>query len=565
MERIVRQITEKLLQKLPTHREFYTPDDLHVLDIPEFITERLVLEMNQNLNDSLNPPDTEWASMDKDAVQFAWRNFIEAIKAEVRMPHTYAPSLFETAIADTLELAIQPRKAIPDTLFGVDEILTIEVIKKRIKYITVGRKLAAALARYMEKKSKSSLTLEQCREIVEKVDDKLIAGYNSLDWAKEVEAIFLMAGPDVDTDLFRIYFEDKRKPKLARKFDKINTPVNRTNFIEVLSTPDFSETEEKPEIKPAAKKPAEPETVPVKSGLKTDKADKPEKKKDSLTPDDTILGSFQRKRVSSWEDEDEPAEEEERAEEPIDDDWKKEPLHERFVFDESEAENLEPSNEKTAETDRTDIDRSITNEPEPDYKVREEGVEEQESFSKKELDFDLLNKWRKIGGISEEEEDLVLSETEKPDDSDDEQVASIELYNETDEEEEVPMWRAFLEREDLSDLKEDEQGSDRGDTGYYGEEFDEEEYKAAFEASEMATRIDQWLGKDKQKYVREIFDKSETAYNDAITEITRFDDWKGASKFIRNEIFEKNNVDIFDSVAVDFTDRLHTFFIESKT
>jgi len=563
MERIVRQITEKLLQKLPTDREFYTPDDLHVLDIPEFITERLVLEMNQNLNDSLNPPDTEWASMDKDAVQFAWRNFIEAIKAEVRMPHTYAPSLFETAIADTLELAVQPRKAIPDTLFGVDENLTIEVIKKRIKYITVGRKLAAALARYMEKKSKSSLTLEQCREIVEKVDDKLIAGYNSLDWAKEVEAIFLMAGPDVDTDLFRIYFEDKGKPKLAGKFDKLNTPINRTNFIEVLSTPDFSETEEKPEIKPAAKKPAEPEKVPVKSDLKADEADKPEKKKDSLTPDDTILGSFQRKRVTSWVDEDEPAEEEERAEEPIDDDWIKEPLHERFVFDESEAESLEQSNEKTTETGRADSDRSIINEPKPDHKKREEDVEEQESFSKKELDFDLLNKWRKIGGGSEEEEDLVLSETEKPDDSDDEQVASIELYNETDEE--VPMWRAFLEREDLSDLKEDEEDSDRGGDDNYGDEFDEEEYKAAFEASEMATRIDDWLSKDKQKFVKEIFDKSETDYNNAITEITRFDDWKSASKFIRNEIFVKNNVDIFDSVAVDFTDRLHTFFIESKS
>jgi hypothetical protein len=564
MERIVRQITEKLLQKLPPDREFYTPDDLHVLDIPEFITERLVIEMNQNLNESLKSPDTEWASMDNDAVQFAWRNFIEAIKAEVRMPQTYAPSLFETAIADTLELAIQPRKAIPDTLFGLDENLTIEVIKKRIKYITVGRKLAAALARYMEKKSKSSLTLEECREIIEKVDDKLIAGYNSLDWAKEVEAIFLMAGPEVDTDLFRIYFEDKRKPKLARKFDKLKKPISRTYFIEVMSTPDFSETEEKFEIKTAGKKSAEPETVSGKSG----KPDKSEKK-DFFSPDDTILSSFQRKRVTTWDDEDEPVKEEERMEEaqeePVGDDWKKESLHERFVFDESEAQSLDQSGEETSETDRTDFDRNRTREAKPAHKEREENVEKTEIFSKKELDFDLLNKWRKIGGISEEEEDMVLSETEKPDDTDDEQVASIELYNETDEDEEVPMWRAFLEKEDLSDLKEDEEGSDQGGAGYYGDEFDEEEYKAAFEASEIATRIDQWLGKDKQKFVREIFDKSETAYNDAISEITRFDDWKGASKFIRNEIFEKNNVDIFNSVAVDFTDRLHTFFIESKS
>lgn len=181
MERIVRLITNHLLEKLPSDREYYTPDDLQVLEIPKFITERVVIEMNQNLNESLSPPETEWAAMSADAVQFAWKNFIEAIKAEVRMPESFAPSLFETAVADTLELAIQPRKAIPETLFGVDEKLTIEEIKKRIKYITVGRRLATALARYMEKKNKTSLTLKECREIVEKVDEKLIAGYNSLD------------------------------------------------------------------------------------------------------------------------------------------------------------------------------------------------------------------------------------------------------------------------------------------------------------------------------------------------------------------------------------------------
>jgi hypothetical protein len=554
MERIVRLITQNLLEKLQSDREYYTPDDLQVLEIPEFITERVIIEMNQNLNESLSPPETEWAGMGADSVQFAWKNFIEAIKAEVRMPQTFAPSLFETAVADTLELAIQPRKAIPETLFGTDEKLTIEEIKKRIKYITVGRKLAAALARYMEKKSKASLTLEECREIVKKVDEKLIAGYNSLDWAKEAEALFLMAGPSVEPDLFRIYFEDKGITKYAGKFDRLENPVTRTEFIEILSAPDIPDTEVEFSKTDSEKMPDKKAEPSGDNKLEIEKIRKPDKK-NLFIPDDSILGSFQKRRIGSGigEDEDEYIDEA-LEEEPEQSEDEKESLHERFVFDDSEPITSDEPDTHGKESAERNYEKDIDDEEPPER----EGV-----FSKREMDFDLLKKWRNIGGATDEDEP-VLSETEKPfDEDDDERVASIELYNETDEDEEVPMWRAFLEREDLSELKEDESGSEEDRS--YVEPVDEQEYRAAYNASMMASQIDEWLGKEKSKYVNEIFERSESDYNDAITAIIEFEDWKGASGFIRNEIFSKSNVDIFDEVAVEFTDRLHTFFLEFKT
>ena len=554
MERIVRLITNHLLEKLPSDREYYTPDDLQVLEIPKFITERVVIEMNQNLNESLSPPETEWAAMSADAVQFAWKNFIEAIKAEVRMPESFAPSLFETAVADTLELAIQPRKAIPETLFGVDEKLTIEEIKKRIKYITVGRRLATALARYMEKKNKTSLTLKECREIVEKVDEKLIAGYNSLDWAKEVEALFLMAGPSVESDLFRIYFEDKGILKYASKFDRLEKSINRTEFIEILSAPELSDAEGDYSKRGMEKRADKTATLSGADKLQIEKIKKPEKK-NLFIPDDSILGSFQKRRIGSGmgEDEEEYIDEtlEEKSKETEN---KKESLHERFVFDDSE-----PIISDDFDTpDKSSAEKGDENDSEDKAPAEQESV-----FSNKEMDFDLLKKWRNIGGVSEDDEP-VLSETEKPfDEDEDERVASIELYNETDEDEEVPMWRAFLEKEDLSELKEDDPDSEKDRS--YVEPVDEEEYQAAYNASMMASQIDEWLGRDKSKFVNKIFGKSESDYNDAITAIIEFDDWKGASGFIRSEIFSKSNVDIFDEVAVEFTDRLHTFFLEYKS
>jgi hypothetical protein len=312
MERIVRDITERLTQKLPADRDFYSPEDLQVLEIPEFITDRVILEMNQNLNESLSPPDTEWASMKEESVQFAWKNFIEAIKAEVRMPATYARSLFETAVADTLELAVQPRKAIPETLFGVDQMLSVDILKKRVTYITIGRKLAAALVRYMERKNRRTLKLEECRKIVTGVDERLVQDYNSLDWAKELDPLFLLAGPAVDTELLRIYFEDKEMPVLAARFDRLNKTVTRNDMIEVISKPVIEDPQSVPrdvsqnDEASARRTPGTNGSSPLGEAGLSDSGETDRGQGPSYIPEDSILASFQRKRGDSPEEDPRP-------------------------------------------------------------------------------------------------------------------------------------------------------------------------------------------------------------------------------------------------------------------
>jgi hypothetical protein len=554
MERFTRHITEQLIEKLPSDREFYSPEDLQVLEIPEFITERVVIEMDQNLSESLATPTTEWASMDAAAVQFAWKNFIEAIKAEVKMPSSYAKSLFETAVADTLELATRPRQAIPESLFGVDKSLSIDVVKKRIKYITVGRKLAAAFVRYMEKKGKSEVTLDECIEIVAKVDEKLIAGYNSLDWAKETEALFQMAGPKVDPELFRIYFEDKNILKYAKKFDKLTENINRTQFIEVLSSPDIEETDDQPAVKKDEKvQKAKTEPQPSKKPTVS-----PEKKKsdskDIYLPEDSILNSFQKRRFGSWtEEEEEPEEKEVKPVKSSTDDEK--PLVERFTFDKEEADK------STEPADSSDNHSSIYEELNLKKGSDDEYAEDEEESFRSQFDPELIKKWKNIGGsdsVEKEDDEFVLSETEPPED-DDEGVTSIELYNETDDEEDVPMWRAFLEREDISKLKEEEDESEDQEKPVV------DNSKKKEPVIKKAGDIDKWIGKEKKRFIKEIFDGSEVVYQDALSKTLEFEDWKGASKYIQKEVFTQNRIDVFDEVAVDFTDRLHTFFLEYKS
>lgn len=573
MERVIRDITERLIEKLPEEREFYTPEDLQVLDIPEFITERVVIEMDQNLNESLETPTTEWADMSATSVRFAWKNFLEAIKAEVKMPTTYAKSLFETAVADTLELASRPRQAIPENLFGVDEEITIDQVKKRIKYITVGRKLAAALVRYMEKKGKTSLTLNECSDIVAKVDEKLIAGYNSLDWAKETEALFQLAGPKVDPVLLRIYFDDKGIKKYADKFDREKDGVNRTLFIEILSAPDI-EKDETVSTKESSKEGLIPNHH--KSAKKTEQ--KPAKRANSIfLPDDSILNSFQKRRFTSIEEEEEyyRNQEAQKADESLDDE--SEELHKKFRFDEEAAEKekseLKPG-KKSSIYDEMNL-RNKEKDPNPNIDSSIPGVG---------LDPELIKKWKMIGGEKggkKDDEDLVLSEKDKPDSEDDEDIASIELYNETEDDEEVPMWRAFLEREDLSRVKENEDGTDEStfesadedeDSVYqhdYDDPYDDEPLidltKEPESINDKIEEIEKWIGDDISRFTDEIFDGSDAAIEDALANFVEFEDWKSASKYLQKEIFDRNRIDVFSEVAVDFTDRLHTFFLEYKS
>src|SRR6056297_3410672 len=437
MERTVRHITEKLTAQLPRFREYYTPEDLQVLDIPAFITERVILEMHQNLSESVNPPETEWADMDGDSVRFAWKHFLEAIKAEVRMPASYAAPLLETAVADALELATQPRSAIPEILFGNDETLAVKDLKKRIRYITVGRPLAAALIRYMEKKSKAELKISECEKIIAQIDDKLIHSFNSLDWAKELEPLFVLAGPSVDTDMFRLYFEDKGLKKISKLFDQLSKSLNRTEFIEVMSSPDhlLDDDEAPADVKSDSSK------AVSAAESKTSKSSKKEKEDDE--EGDSILNSFRSRRDEQSEADKKSvgsSKEEEGSDKEI---------HSKFKLDKQEdiADNNKDS--KIKKLDARESTREIRRDI---LKLDDEDPDK--------LHSDLLSKWKAISGedsakkksAKEKSESEVedLAETDRPDEEEDAGVESIELYNETDDEEDVPIWRAFLEREDLS-------------------------------------------------------------------------------------------------------------------
>ena len=240
MDHITRRITNNLVNKLPDNENYFKLSDLSSYGNPSFVVDRIKVELERNLADSIVPPQTDWADMETDAVKFAWNQFVRAIRAESRLPASYAQTVLETSVADIMDILVQPRKNIPEILYGPDDPLSFEEMRRRSAYIVVYTYFASALPRYMQKKELDELPKEKCAQIIARIDERLTLHYTPLNWAQLLEPWFEIIGDEIETELLRLFFTDKERPKIARLFEEESEPVNRRRLIEILSSPDLS-------------------------------------------------------------------------------------------------------------------------------------------------------------------------------------------------------------------------------------------------------------------------------------------------------------------------------------
>lgn len=544
MDRIVRIVTKNLVNRLPSEKEFFRLDQLRTLNIPEFIIDRIRVEMDRNLDDSIVPPYTEWADMKNRNVQEAWNDFIEAIRAEARLPSAYAPSVVESAVSDSLDMLIQPRKKIPEIMFGADKALDRHTLEERAESVVVYKHLALAPVKYLYRKNLQALTYEQCSRIISTVDEKLLSKYNALNWAHLLEPLFELLGDTIDTNLLRIFFKDKKKPAYARLFDEMSSSITRSGLIEALSSPELVDDHDIEDLRNSIY-------------MDEDENERRGNKKDSVK--ETGIGLHVANISANRKD----------------DDDKGVPLHSRFMFDEnaiqdSESDRFEDSEddpysfnamfkeiEKDEESDSRPAElnsgESLDEQKEEDSNLIDEADEENKidtSKADEDEEVEPVKRFTKTGdqiekgqeNDNDEGEDSILSETDPPEnDQKETYIWKNFLQDEYDEEDEPEADN----REAIVDFKSENESPDSG--------------------SEETDELMNWIGNDKVRFTEEIFQDSEIAYEEAIESIAGFDDWNEATRFIEKEIFSRNLIDMYNEAAVDFTDRLHSYFLEFKS
>ena len=616
MEQLIRNLTTSFTEKLSDDKSFYTPDDLREYDIPEFLVQRVEIEIYRNLNESIVPPYSEWADMSADEVEEAWEQFIDAILAEVRMPVSFAYTIFETAIADVMDLILEPRKSIPEMLFGPQKELSIYDLEKQLPAITVNSHLAQAVYKYMVRKEIEEIDIKTARRVVIKVDERITANYNSLTWAQMLQPLFILAGPKVDTDLFRIFFRDRDMDLISTRFDLINRSLNKREFIETLSSPDLlneqendedqmyrynakyvEETESQSDIDTPSLKDEDQQNLDTEDseqtapdaggtlddeevnenipdvdselsktdsvGQQVDEIDNTEEEnKDDKSDDESIAGNFQNQEkalndpVYEAEDLPEAKFEETENSEPEDEyDVEDKPLNNRFEDD--EQSDILPEDENVG------------------YRFADKFIYDVEGLS--EID--------ELDEIVEIDEDNQGKSGEPQINGTDDSTEETDSFP-GEEEDDSPIWQSFLgdeehiEEDDIpqfpdfevSDIKNTDSDSDTDikiDADILFNEEDEEvpliDLTVTESDVETAELMIGWLKDDEERFVSQIFGGSDKAYEEALIDLNQLENWKQASRFIEKEIFARNLVDMYDEEAVDFTDRLQAYFDEFKS
>lgn len=585
MNRTIQLVTEKLTGLLPESQEYYKPEDLRSWGFPNFIVKRIQVELERNLAESMRLPETDWANMQSSEVQEVWKQFIRAIRNEAWLPASYARTVIETAVADVLEMLVEPRKNIPQAIYGAEDTLTREELRDRLKNLVVYRHFARLLPRYMEKKELDELSRERCAEIIKKADEKVTSRYTPLNWAQMLEPLFKLLNEQIESSLLRLFFEDKKMPRIARKFDFMEKPVNRAVLIETLSSPEslnmegFEEDQsdlfgasgmESIDVSDTSVEEDEKQSEPRQSDIESEEEQQEETDRQ---PEDLAVTEEDDSSQESFEDtESKPLQEDEAVTREEDEDVK-EPVpltnksRESNVEIEHEEESLNTIFAGDTEEDSNDFEDEYADDEEDEIAYEEEDESESglhDEFETEEA-YDTEDESDEPVEFDESKEEYsedTVTDSEVEEKVDDEQESDFEIKAE--EKKETPMWQRFMSSEELEELAEQEEESS------YNDEFEEYEEEPIFDLTMEKQPTEEEIAhlrsvlQDKQSYfVQEIFGGSERAYDEAIEKIAAKKGWRDASRFIEKEVFKRNMIDMYSEEAVDFTDRLHNYFIEN--
>lgn len=545
MNQTLQKTTQKLINLLPEEEQYYQPDELRSWGFPPFIVKRIRVELKRNLAESMNLSKTDWANIETEEVQHAWQQFVQAIRDETRLPASYARAVIETSVADVLDILIAPRQNIPEVIFGNDEELSYEQVCRRVEAITVYSHFSNLLPRYMEKKELDSLERERCAKIIIQADEKMTANYSSLNWAQMLDPLFDLLDGKVEPSLFRLFFEDRNMDHIVEAFDRAEESLNRAGFIEVLSTPELvSDSSDR---------------------LSEDEEIKPLEQEEKLFSKEVHRDTTDSGSVESVLDTDEIIEQQE--------DDQPEPV--------TESEDFSTISESEKEEDSEEQLEPEEDEPE---KMTDQYEYSEATYAPEEEEYG--NNSLNAVFAAEDDQTEDEEETIEPLDFPDEEVSpdtqeeyeessstiDVEVGNEAD----TPIWMNYMSEEDKTAIEEQDEVPDEVSVTSYDEEADAPIDEDGFiedpvidlreeESSEEETGgLSKYLSDERDRFVNEIFGGSEQAYDKAIEDIASYENWRSASKYIQEEVFKRNMVNLYSKTAVNFTDRLQNYFLEKE-
>ena len=572
MQKFVETLTEQFLNKLPQNQTNYSKEDLESFGYPAFFIERTQVDLWRNLGDSINHPETEWADMGTPSVLSSWNKFLTAIKSECRLPKEFARAVFENVLEDIMEQMVTPRMSIPEIIFANEDVIQLDDVEEALLPIVVNKHLASFLPSYMAKKSLNSISKDRFIQAMIQVDTILISRYTPLNWAQVLQPLFDLFKGKIDGSLLQTYFNDKGLKNLSNRFSESEF-YDQSAFIEIISqfNPDdvaavFDRNSEniispvdntlidEEDITNENEELIEPEISEAENlttdefeeydGLLSESSDSVEEfltdtEDDEIDEEASLVDSFSfdEENESAGEDfttiDESPEELTELAKSESDEDNnipKFEDINEKVIDDSIINNDGDNEVEDDDDDDQSELEDEHVNDDEPLFKAFSFDEEPDEIF-KPNLESE------------QDEESIITSEFEDLESNTDD----LETQDENDSDDvEEPMWKRFAiqDTEDVSPV------------------FEPDKPVTEIEEPNLFRELASRLEDQRSDFINNLFNGDRTAYNEALEEFTTMKNWRIAGKYLTNEVFRKNKVDMYSEVAAEFTDRLHKFFID---
>jgi hypothetical protein len=519
-------VADRLFSKLPEDLEFIDPQWLGGFGIPPFVAESIRHTLLDKLRHSLNFPDTVWTDLDANPVRTSWERFVEAAEAEIRLPYSSARDVMVSVAADLTGILTEPRKNLPDFLFGNEKSLNFREASDRVTKIVVYTHFGQQLPNYMRRKQLDFIDRERYASFISQLDEKLTAHYSPLNWAQLLAPLFELMEDRVEPAMLSAFFRDKNRDDLAIRFDGLPEEISAVNLKEVLAAPSPERTVTG---KPAAIN-AEPGQPAMPATDKNEAA---------------------------------------RKAEPV-------PVTPHFRNAQTIESRTESKPESVAippQISETSGDQTSETAEEHDYAPSPQGNQTQT-----QIDPEIVSG---IPPSRTENDEVPLVERFRIEESDRKTeieptgtAPAAEVSDETankkdNTDESVPMWKRFISAAASVATGKTTEPSDASQEKALIEKLaaPEEDYELDIEYINPL-RIDQikkTLDDRKKYYIKRFFKGDHAAFNTVVRDLSEMETWKEAGPYVTKNVFKKYKIDPLSDEAVDFMDRLQSFFTSHQS
>ncbi|MGN8226277.1 hypothetical protein [Gracilimonas sp. BCB1] len=551
MHQAVEEIIDRLIGVVKSDKPYYTLKDCLSAGFPSFIVERIRIEINEKLKMEFILEDTEWANTDQQLVKDAWKEFQQALFANSRIPKDKFYVVTSRVMTEIVKVYLEPRQHMAEYIYKGEEELDYKELVHRTDKLTIYKHFGKAIPLYMKKRKLETLEKKRCKLLIHNLDANLVASYTAKEWAQVLELLFTLFGGKIDSKLIQLFFEDKGLYLTAKAFNELDEQITKERFVEILSYPDLLDVKLQEKFRDQFRE----ELIAQKNRFDDpdeEEMEEIDEKEQRLL--DSFFGDYSGEGPQMTDEESFNA-------------LFKSEQEDKSIFEEfEEVPDAEKISESLKSGDQTDEIKkfrenlvTVLDQAAHSFKNLTEEEQEEEKKKSKKKKKKASKKEAEPDEPAPEEDDEVLSELVAEDDIED----SI-IDDEAEDNDEQPMWQQFI-RPDQMDMLMGSKGSDGDDMLIDEDTLVDDLVDEEGEEDDTIPTLKDFLINNEGFFVEEIFKGSDKKYRKALGKIEELGSWDDATAFIEKKVFTSNTVDMTSEVAIDFTDRLQTYFDEYKS